>query len=201
MTVLGKSPCFVARDRNVTMRTALCGMIPGLVINIALWAWMIQTLLQISEPPPMVLHPGAKLEGSCLREYKFLRMMVFLTIATSLAALIYRPLGVRKPFSGKLTCCVVWLDTLLTLAIFCASVCGIAMTFSEPEEEHFVCTELYTLSSWFYLAFGVISFIMLVPAFFVVCCFGSAAHARETAAGAGDDEVIGYRKLLEEETQ
>jgi len=143
----------------------------------------------------MVLHPGAKLEGSCLREYKFLRMMVFLTIATSLAALIYRPLGVRKPFSGKLTCCVVWLDTLLTLAIFCASVCGIAMTFSEPEEEHFVCTELYTLSSWFYLAFGVISFIMLVPAFFVVCCFGSAAHARETAAGAGDDEAIGYRKL------
>eukprot|EP00441_Pelagodinium_beii_P017086 CAMPEP_0197655976 /NCGR_PEP_ID=MMETSP1338-20131121/39791_1 /TAXON_ID=43686 ORGANISM="Pelagodinium beii, Strain RCC1491" /NCGR_SAMPLE_ID=MMETSP1338 /ASSEMBLY_ACC=CAM_ASM_000754 /LENGTH=204 /DNA_ID=CAMNT_0043231745 /DNA_START=65 /DNA_END=679 /DNA_ORIENTATION=- len=195
MTVLGKSPCFVAKD-NVTMRTAVCGMVLGLLINSVLWCWVVKAIQDAEE---QVKHPSA----ACVQEAKYLKATVALTMATSVISLLLRIMGARK----CCTCLVCWLDFLMTSLVLVAFAEGALLTFGGGSgvalemgrfslrnyyvEDFEPCQQLHVVSFWYYLSFIAISLIMLIPALTVVCCVGSA-HAREL-----DDE--NYTKLLDPE--
>lgn len=192
MTVLGKSPCFIARDRNQTLRTALCGMLPGLIVNIALWGWMLKTMQEFVAPGFKFL-PLESLNFTCRQEFLYLRCTVLLTVGTSLAALLYRVLGAKKACSGRLTRLIVWLDVLLTLAVCCAFVHGIQFWLKADQEHVTECPKLHRVALFYQVAFVAISACMLVPGLLTVCCFGSAgARAREGESNA-------YEKLLDNE--
>eukprot|EP00930_Biecheleria_cincta_P098031 TRINITY_DN89719_c0_g1_i1.p1 TRINITY_DN89719_c0_g1~~TRINITY_DN89719_c0_g1_i1.p1 ORF type:complete len:193 (+),score=34.40 TRINITY_DN89719_c0_g1_i1:44-622(+) len=190
MTVLGKSPVFIARDANQTLRTAICGMLPGLIVNVALWGWMLKTMQEYAAPGLKFL--PLDLDASCRKEFLYLRATVLLTAGTSVAALFYRVLGARKVCNGKCTCLIVWLDMLLTLAVCVVFVHGVQEWLKATDEEDMSgCQKMHDVAFWYQVAFAAISVLMLIPALFTVCCVGSA-RARELEAST-------YEKLLDNE--
>eukprot|EP00440_Ansanella_granifera_P009959 gb/GFBE01010798.1/.p1 GENE.gb/GFBE01010798.1/~~gb/GFBE01010798.1/.p1 ORF type:complete len:202 (+),score=53.57 gb/GFBE01010798.1/:1-606(+) len=197
MTVLGKSPCYIAKDANVTCKTAVCGMIPGLLINGALWWWAIKNLKKAFQPG-YDEHPlaGYKWQtaheiNSCEEAFKYLAAAVLLTMTTSLVAFFYRIMGAKKICNGKCSCLISWVDTFLTLGVFVAVVNGLSQVF-EAEDLH-ECKKLQNVSLVFYASFSVISFFMLIPGLFVICCVGTSAHAREASE---DQDDVYYQKLI-----